>query len=162
VCQAGGVIGWRRRPEDGDSVPKPYNELFPRARIETPIELTMRMLAQTATQSFGVAVLLPLDPAARRKTGSPSSSVRPHPGLRLVEHPQVSAHLELAVLRPHLGLVDLAVLGVQNGAVLVAVPARGEPPDDDEADDGLVFVGAIALDAHLRLALRVVRLGEAD
>ena len=67
-----------------------------------------------------------------------------------------------AVLAPDLGLVDLAVLGVQDGAALVAISAEPEILDDDEPDDGLVLVGALAFGACLRLALRVIRFGEAD
>src|SRR5262245_51021401 len=92
----------------------------------------------------------------------PFSSVRLEPRLGLVERTEVAADLELPVLAPDLGLVDLAVLGIQDGTALVAVSAEVEVLDDDEADDRLVLFGPLALGAGLRLSLRVVRLGEAD
>src|SRR4029450_8216849 len=82
------------------------------------------------------------------------------PGLRLVEGAEIAPHLELGRLGPHLGLVDLAVLGVCDRAVLVAVAAGAQVLDDHEAHDRLVLVRPRALGAGLRLALLVVRLGE--
>src|SRR5262245_40091639 len=85
-------------------------------------------------------------------------STGPEPRLRPVERPEVAAHLELAVLDPDLRLVDLAVLGVQDGAARVAIAAHHKVPDDHEAEDGLVLVGPGALEANLRVAVLVVGL----
>src|SRR5712691_11380448 len=74
------------------------------------------------------------------------------PGLRLVEHSEIAADLELAVFDPDLSLVDLAVFGIHDGAALVAISVQAQILDDDEPDDGFVLVGARALDADLRLA----------
>src|SRR5512145_3448317 len=85
----------------------------------------------------------------------------PEPGLRPVKQAHVATDLQLAIFSPDLGLVDLAVLGVEDGATLVALPSGGEILDDDEPDDRFVFLGARALGADLRLALLVVWLGQA-
>src|SRR5215510_6936861 len=99
-------------------------------------------------------------PVARTDLSGPSRSRRLDPRLRLVEESEIAANLQLSVLDPHLGLVDLAVFGIHDRAALVAISAQAEVLDDDEPDDGLVLVGARALGANLRLALVVVRFGE--
>src|SRR5215467_15405307 len=64
------------------------------------------------------------------------------------------------ILGPHLSLVDLAVGGIGDRAVLVPIAARAETLDDHETDDRLVLVGAGALRATLRLAVGIRGLGE--
>ncbi len=63
VRRAGGVIVWRITDRGGSGLPDPYARLFPEARIEPPVRLTIATPARTASQSFGVAVLLPRDGA---------------------------------------------------------------------------------------------------
>src|SRR5262245_18456690 len=61
----------------------------------------------------------------RRPVSRPSQ-----PRLRFEEHAGVAANLQLAVFRPDLGLVDLAVGWIGDRAVLVALAARRETLDD--------------------------------
>src|SRR5262249_37707784 len=100
-----------------------------------------------------------LDPSSRADV---TSRRRLLPGLRLVEHADVAADLERALLGPDFGLVHLPVLRVGDGAALVAVTAGAQILDDDQADDRLVLVRPRTLRADLGLALRVVGLREAD
>src|SRR5206468_5857030 len=106
----------------------------------------------------------PVGPGARTRYRSSSRgcSASLDPGLCLVQGAEIPSNLELPVLDPHLRLVDLSVLRIQDGPALVAISARAEVADDDEPDDGLVLVGARALGARLRLALVVVGLGQTD
>src|SRR6266571_4139766 len=94
--------------------------------------------------------------------GALRSSTSLKPCLCLVNRAEVPSNLEFPALDPHLRLVDLAVLRIQDDPALVAIPAQAEVLDDDEPDDGLVLVGARTLGARLRLTLVVVGLGEAD
>jgi hypothetical protein len=58
IQRAGGVVVWQMH--DGpDGLPVPYAQMFPEALLEAPVRLVMTMPAQTASQSFGVAVVLP-------------------------------------------------------------------------------------------------------
>src|SRR4030095_8418166 len=83
-------------------------------------------------------------------------------GVGAVEDAEVPAALQLAALLPDLGLVDLAVVRVEDGAALVAILVATHPLDDLEPDDRLVLVFAGARRALLRLALSVVGIGQAD
>jgi hypothetical protein len=78
--------------------------------------------------------------------------LRLEPRLGAIEHSEVTPHLELALFQPELGLVDFAVVGIQDGATLVAIATRAEILDDDETDDRLVLVLALTRGAGLRLA----------
>jgi hypothetical protein len=85
-------------------------------------------------------------------------SVSLDPGLRLVEKAEIATNLELAILHPEFGLIDLAVLRVQDGAAFVAIFAQREILDYDEADYGLVLV-AFAICASPRFPCLSVGLG---
>jgi hypothetical protein len=56
--------------------------------------------------------------------------------------------------------VHLAIVGIHDGPALVAIATGVEIPQDDEPDNGLVFVRPQTLRAGLRLALRIIRLGQ--
>jgi hypothetical protein len=83
------------------------------------------------------------------------------PRLGSVEKPEVAANFELPLFNPELCLVDLSVVWVQDRAALPVAAIGAQILDEDQPDDGLVLVAARALDAVLRLALRVDWLGQA-
>src|SRR5215471_13825836 len=89
-------------------------------------------------------------------------SVGLHPGLRLVEHGDRAADLELATLGPHLRLVDLSVLGIGDRPPLVPVATDSQVLNDHEAHDGFILVRPRALGTDLRFPLRIVGFGQPD
>lgn len=76
VRRTGGVIVWQIDHRSGPGVPDQYRRLFPEARLDAPVLLTIKMAGQTAQQSFGVAVIVPPARAAPVAATRSSAKVR--------------------------------------------------------------------------------------
>src|SRR5215813_330282 len=137
--------------------PGPAKYTIPAPQREVP-----RMSAPTITRSRTPAIRRTTPfPRLARSDVADSFSLCLDPRLGTIEHSEVASDLQLAVFHPELRLVDLAVLGIQNRAALVTIPARAQILDDDKPDDGLVLIFALTRRAGLRLALLVIRFAQA-
>ena len=77
VRRAGGVIVWQMGGKQGEGMPEPYGTMFRDAKPEAPVRLTIRMLAQTDNQSFGVSVIVPRDGGVAPSSGGDARARRP-------------------------------------------------------------------------------------
>jgi len=77
VRRDGGAIVWQMGGKQGGEMPEPYGRMFRDARPEAPVRLTIKVLAQTDSQSFGVSVIVPRDGGVAPSSGGDARARRP-------------------------------------------------------------------------------------